>query len=122
LCSTLIAQNPVDAARQWRIQHQSEILQRFTALLGIPNVAADPANLRGNADTLVSLLRHRHFESRLLPFRSSPPVVSANVELQARNTPPSSMRITMVSPSLFLSGRKPGIWTSSTTKSNLLNS
>ena len=74
-CSPLRAQNPVDAARQWRIQHESEILRGFTALLSIPNVAADPANLRRNADTLVSLLRQRHFETRLLPFPNSPPVV-----------------------------------------------
>jgi acetylornithine deacetylase/succinyl-diaminopimelate desuccinylase-like protein len=72
---TLRAQNPVAAARQWRIQHQSEILQAFSALLSVPNVAADPANLRRNADTLASLLRQRHFASRLLAVPGSPPVV-----------------------------------------------
>jgi acetylornithine deacetylase/succinyl-diaminopimelate desuccinylase-like protein len=69
------AQNPVEAARQWRIHHQSEILQGFTTLLSIPNVAADPANLRRNADTLVSLLQQRHFETRLLSIPGVPPVV-----------------------------------------------
>ncbi len=73
--STLQAQNPVEAAHGWRIQHQSEILQGFTALLSIPNIAADPANLRRNADTLVSLLRERHFETRLLSIPGSPPIV-----------------------------------------------
>jgi acetylornithine deacetylase/succinyl-diaminopimelate desuccinylase-like protein len=72
---TLRAQNPVEAARQWRIQHQSEILQGFSALLSIPNVAADPANLRRNADTLISLLRQRHFATRLLAVPGAPPVV-----------------------------------------------
>jgi len=72
---TVCGQNPVEAARQWRIQHQSEILQGFSALLSIPNVTADPVNLRRNADTLVSLLRQRHFASRLLLFPGSPPVV-----------------------------------------------
>jgi acetylornithine deacetylase/succinyl-diaminopimelate desuccinylase-like protein len=65
----------VEAARQWRIHHQSEILQGFTTLLSIPNVAADPANLRRNADTLFSLLQQRHFETRLLSIPGVPPVV-----------------------------------------------
>jgi acetylornithine deacetylase/succinyl-diaminopimelate desuccinylase-like protein len=69
------AQNPVEAARQWRIHHQAEILQGFTTLLSIPNVAADPANLRRNADTLVSLLQQRNFETRLLSIPGVPPVV-----------------------------------------------
>jgi len=72
---SLSAQNPVAAARQWRIHHQSQILQGFTELLSIPNVAADPANLRRNADTLVSMLQQRHFETRLLSVSGAPPVV-----------------------------------------------
>jgi len=71
----LQAQDPVEAARQWRIQHQSDILERFTALLSIPNVAADPANLSRNADVLVALLQQRHFEARLLSVPGAPPVV-----------------------------------------------
>jgi hypothetical protein len=95
--SALSTQNPVEAARQWRIQHQSEILQGFTALLSIPNVAADPVNLRRNADTLVSLLRQRHFETRLLPFPGSPPVVFGERQTPGAKHTTSSMRITMVS-------------------------
>ncbi len=72
---TLQAQNPVEAARQWRIRHQAEILQGFTALLSVPNVAADPGNLRRNADSLVSRLKQRHFEARLLSIAGAPPVV-----------------------------------------------
>jgi acetylornithine deacetylase/succinyl-diaminopimelate desuccinylase-like protein len=69
------AQNPVEAAHQWRVQHQSEILTGFTTLLSIPNVAADQPNLRRNADTLVSLLQQRHFETKLLSIPGVPPVV-----------------------------------------------
>jgi acetylornithine deacetylase/succinyl-diaminopimelate desuccinylase-like protein len=71
----LCAQTPVEAARQWRVQHQAAILDGFTKLLSIPNVAADPANLRRNADTLIELLRQRHFETRLLSIPGAPPVV-----------------------------------------------
>lgn len=74
-CSLVRAQNLVAAARNWRIEHQSAILHGFTELLSIPNVAADPANLRRNADTLVSLLQQRHFEARLLSIPGAPAVV-----------------------------------------------
>ena len=69
------AQNPVEAAHQWRVQHQLEILQGFSSLLSIPNVAADQPNLRRNADTLVLLLQQRHFETKLLSIPGVPPVV-----------------------------------------------
>ena len=72
---TLFAQDPVEAAREWRVDHQSEILNGFSALLSIPNVAADPVNLRRNADTLVSLLNQRQFTTRLLALPNVPPVV-----------------------------------------------
>ena len=71
----LQAQNPVEAARQFRIQHQADILEHFTALLSIPNVAADPANLSRNADVLVALLQQRHFKARLLTLPGAPSVV-----------------------------------------------
>lgn len=69
------AQDPAAAARQWRIQHQAAILDDFTSLLSIPNIAADPANLNRNANTLVALLQQRHFEARLLSIPNAPPVV-----------------------------------------------
>lgn len=72
---TISAQDRAQAARQWRIEHQAVILDGFNALLSIPNVAADPANLRRNADTLVNLLRERHFDTRLLSIPDAPPVV-----------------------------------------------
>lgn len=71
----LCAQTPVEPVRQWRVKHQSEILKGFTELLSIPNVAADPANLRRNADTLVLLLQQRHFDTRLLTAAGAPAVV-----------------------------------------------
>ena len=71
----LAAQNPVVAAHQWRIAQQSEIVNGFTSLLSIPNVAADPGNLQRNADTLIRLLEQRHFSARLLSIPGAPPVV-----------------------------------------------
>ena len=40
------AQTPKEAADQWRAAHEQQILQEFTALLSIPNVASDTANIR----------------------------------------------------------------------------
>ncbi len=71
----LSAQDPVAAAQQWRIEHQAEILDGFTSLLSIPNVAADPTNLNRNASTLIELLRERHITTRLLSLPGVPPIV-----------------------------------------------
>ena len=71
----LFAQDPVSAARRWRVAHEAEILDGFTSLLRIPNVAADSANLNRNASTLIELLRKRHVECRLLSLPGAPPVV-----------------------------------------------
>ena len=39
--AVLFAQTPKDAAQQWRTAHEQQILQEFTGLLSIPNVASD---------------------------------------------------------------------------------
>jgi acetylornithine deacetylase/succinyl-diaminopimelate desuccinylase-like protein len=72
---TLFGQEPAESARQWRTQHQAQILQGFVDLLSIPNVAADAANLQRNADTLAGMLRQRHFDTQLFTAAGVPPVV-----------------------------------------------
>jgi acetylornithine deacetylase/succinyl-diaminopimelate desuccinylase-like protein len=74
ICVSVQAQDPVQAAREYHMQHQA-ILDGFSQLLSTPNVAADPTNLRRNADVLVSMLRQRHFEAHLLEVPPAPPVV-----------------------------------------------
>lgn len=76
----LCAQGPVAAARQWRIEHRAEILNGFTSLLSIPNVAADPSNLNRNASTLIELLRKRHVSARLLSIPGAPPIMFGRTE------------------------------------------
>src|ERR1700730_8493449 len=83
--TTLIAQTPALAAhqaREWRVQHEPEIVSGFQSLLAIPNVAADPENLKRNADTLVAMLKQRHVGTRLLSVPGVPPVVFGEI-----NTP-----------------------------------
>lgn len=64
-----------EAARQFIDAHRSELIQQFTEFLSIPNVAADPAGLKRNADFLLSALRDRGADARLLVVPGAPPVV-----------------------------------------------
>jgi len=52
--------------------HQSEIVSELSALLSIPNVASDRANIRRNADHLKSLLAKRGFVAELLETTGNP--------------------------------------------------
>src|SRR5580658_519551 len=73
--AALFAQTPKNAAHDWRVAHEQQILQEFTRLLSIPNVASDTANIRRNADTLVQLLEQRHVAAKLLVAPAANPVV-----------------------------------------------
>jgi acetylornithine deacetylase/succinyl-diaminopimelate desuccinylase-like protein len=75
----LAAETPADAARQYTTAHQAKLTQEFSEFLAIPNVAADPANLRRNADLLIEMLRSRSVESRLLSIPGVPPVVYGQI-------------------------------------------
>jgi acetylornithine deacetylase/succinyl-diaminopimelate desuccinylase-like protein len=86
LCSALLgltcalaAETPVEAARQYTTAHQAKLTQEFSTFLSVPNVAADPANLKRNADLLVEALEKRGVESRLLSIPSAPPVVYGQI-------------------------------------------
>lgn len=75
LSGVLQAQTPAEAARQYTKIHQAELTREFSEFLSIPNVAADPAGLKRNADLLVEQLRKRNVETRLLSLPGVPPVV-----------------------------------------------
>lgn len=76
----LSAQTAAEVAHKWRTAHESEILDGFAKLLAIPNVAADPANLKRNADTLVAMLRQRHVNARLLSIPNAPAIVYGEIK------------------------------------------
>ena len=80
-CPAPAAQTPAEAARQWRIAHHTEILREFTALLSIPNVAADTVSIRRNADTLAAMLQRRHVAARLLSIPEAPPLVYGEIKI-----------------------------------------
>src|SRR5579862_5188916 len=74
------APTPKDAAGAWRTAHEAQILQEFTGLLSIPNVANDAENIRRNADTLVQLLQRRNVNAKLLLAPGANPVVYGEVK------------------------------------------
>jgi acetylornithine deacetylase/succinyl-diaminopimelate desuccinylase-like protein len=78
--AALFAQTPKNAAHDWRVAHEQQILQEFTRLLSIPNVASDTANIRRNADTLVQLLEQRHVAAKLLVAPAANPVVYGEIK------------------------------------------
>jgi acetylornithine deacetylase/succinyl-diaminopimelate desuccinylase-like protein len=63
------------AARQWHQSHRADILREFNTLLAIPNVATDQSNIQRNADLLLTMLRRRGVEARLLSAVGVNPVV-----------------------------------------------
>jgi acetylornithine deacetylase/succinyl-diaminopimelate desuccinylase-like protein len=82
LVGTLLAQTPPEAARRYTAQHSADLTQAFSELLSIPNIAADPAGLKANADVLVEMLRKRGVDSRLLSIPDAPAVVYGQVLVQ----------------------------------------
>jgi acetylornithine deacetylase/succinyl-diaminopimelate desuccinylase-like protein len=76
----VVAQTPKQAAQQWRTAHEQQILQEFTALLSIPNVAGDTTNIQRNAEVLAALLARRHVDAKLLTAAGSNPVVYGEIK------------------------------------------
>ncbi len=93
-CSlTLVAQpTPSQVAQAYTAAHRDDLLQQFIDFVSIPDVAADPASLRRNADFLLAQLRQRGLTAQLLTApglpASAPPIVYG--ELRASNPTPST--------------------------------
>lgn len=69
------AADPLEAAneaRSWRQANELDILQRFDALLRIPNVASDRANIRRNARHIATLLGEVGLDTELLELPDRP--------------------------------------------------
>lgn len=67
-------QSTVDRVRGWRTAHETEILRHLFAWLSLPNVAADRADIRRNADALVRMFGERRFATGIVPTPGSPVV------------------------------------------------
>jgi acetylornithine deacetylase/succinyl-diaminopimelate desuccinylase-like protein len=75
------AQNPASqAARQWRQQHERAIMDEFVALLAIPNIAADRANIQRNAETIARMMEKRGIAAKLVSVPGGNPVVLGEIK------------------------------------------
>lgn len=65
----------LEPVRQWHREHASAVLTELSALLSLPNIAADSVGIRRNADLLLRMLERRGATARLLEVPGSPPAV-----------------------------------------------
>ncbi|HEX3227427.1 MAG TPA: M20/M25/M40 family metallo-hydrolase, partial [Pyrinomonadaceae bacterium] len=63
--------------RDYRRAHERQILDEFTRLLAIPNIASDAANIRRNSQFILEMMQRRGLNPRLLEAKSkdTPPAV-----------------------------------------------
>ena len=77
-CNCAVAQKTVPQdAKDYVAPRKTELLNQFREFIAIPNVAADPAGLKRNADYLLGQLQRRGVAAQLLTAPGLPP-----------NTPP----------------------------------
>jgi len=67
------------AARKWRQQHERTIVDEFVALLSIPNIASDHANIQRNAELIAKMLEKRGVTPRLVSVPDANPVVFGEI-------------------------------------------
>ncbi len=67
------------AARKWRQGHERAIVDEFIALLSIPNIASDRANIQRNADLIAKMMEQRGVTPRLVAVPGSNPVVFGEI-------------------------------------------
>src|SRR5262245_52442391 len=68
-----------NAARQWRQQHERAIVEEFMALLAIPNVSSDKANIQRNAEAIRDALMKRGVTTHLVSVPGANPVVFGEI-------------------------------------------
>ena len=59
----------------WRTQHEREILQEFSDLLALSNLASDAPDIQRNAATIRAMLEKRGLTTQLLTLDDAPPIV-----------------------------------------------
>src|SRR2546429_4425520 len=68
---------PQNSTRDYRRAHERQILDEFTRLLAIPNVASDRENIRRNAQFILEMMQRRGLNPQLLEAKTKdvPPAV-----------------------------------------------
>ena len=78
--TAVAAQTPPQVARAYTTAHRAELVQQFSEFLSIPNVAADPAGLKRNADLLLAMLQKHGIDARLLSLPDAPSLVLGQID------------------------------------------
>jgi acetylornithine deacetylase/succinyl-diaminopimelate desuccinylase-like protein len=81
LCAAAFSQaNPsANNAHQWRQRHEREIIDEFVALVSIPDVTGDRANIPRNADAVANMMKKRGILPRLVSVPGANPVVFGEI-------------------------------------------
>ncbi|HEX3913338.1 MAG TPA: M20/M25/M40 family metallo-hydrolase [Steroidobacteraceae bacterium] len=83
LVSSAEAGSPRDSVRTWREAHEKAIVADFVALLSMPNVASNIADVEKNAAYIEAQLQARGFNTRLLTAEpGTPPSVFAEMKIK----------------------------------------
>ena len=61
--------------RAWREAHEGAVVEEFSGLLAIPNLARDRPNIEKNARAVEAILQRRGVATRLLTLEGAPPIV-----------------------------------------------
>jgi acetylornithine deacetylase/succinyl-diaminopimelate desuccinylase-like protein len=74
---SLCAQTTQEKVRDYRRANEQRLIEEFTRLLSIPNVASDTQNIRKNAALIVEMMKQRDLNPRLLEGSTpdTPPAV-----------------------------------------------
>jgi len=84
MAQTAAPTNPAAlAARQWRQQHERAIMNEFVALLAIPNIASDHANIQRNAEAIAQMMEKRGIAAKLVSVPGGNPVVFGEIKTPA---------------------------------------
>src|SRR5215472_6190732 len=79
VCAQAQTNPAAQAARQWRQQHERAIIDEFAALLSIPNIASDRANIQRNAELIERMMEKRGIASKLVSVPGANPVVFGEI-------------------------------------------
>ncbi|MEP6834873.1 MAG: M20/M25/M40 family metallo-hydrolase [Gemmatimonas sp.] len=80
--TSVFGQSVQEPIRNWRVAHEIAIVREMNALLSLPNITRDTANLRPNAMAIATMMKRRGITTQLLETLGAPPVVFG--ELKAK--------------------------------------
>jgi len=71
--------------REYRLEHEHDIMREFREFLAIPNIASDRPNITRNAERLKEMLRARGIQPQTLEIPGRGPVIFAEIAPRVSN-------------------------------------